>query len=292
VRRSIRLFAPVPVALLAALSFGACSSSDDDSAESADVEETSTTTVAEETGCTTSETGPMRILLVNDDGMINPAIDVLIEALEGNEEFDTEVTVVAPADERSGSSDKTTPEGATYEEATTPGGNEGYAVDGFPADAVIVALDQLQLDPQLVLSGINPGQNIGPFAEISGTVGVGRTAIRRDIPALAVSAGIELDQAQFDAAADLALDWIEENCEALVDGTAQSDTVTSINVPACPPAQMGELQAVERALEFPEFPEGQNAFTSSCDLSDPAPATDVAALIVGYPSITQVPADF
>ncbi len=147
----------------------------------------------------------------------------------------------------------------------------------------------LGLDPQLIVSGINPGQNVGPFAELSGTVGVGRTAIRRGYPALAVSGPIELDDAQFGVGADLALEWIEENCEDLVAGTAQTDTVTSINIPACDPSQMGELQEVERATEIAE---GVNAFDSSCDLSNPNPATDVDAIIVGYPAITQVPADF
>ena len=168
-RRSTRFLAPVSVGLLAALSLGACSSDSDDSSEPA-VEETTTVV---EAGCTTAETGPLRILLANDDGVINPAIDVLIDRLDALEGIDVEVTVVAPAEEKSGSSDKTTPGGVTYTETTTPGGNPAYAVNGFPADSVIVALDQLNLDPQLVLSGINPGQNIGPFAALSGTVGGG-----------------------------------------------------------------------------------------------------------------------
>jgi 5'-nucleotidase len=196
--------------------------------------------------------------------------------------------VVAPAQERSGSSDRVTDGGAPYEKATTPGGVPGYAVDGFPADAVVVGLDELGLDPHLVLSGVNPGQNVGPIALASGTVGVGRTAIRRGVPALAVSAGLALDEEQFTFAAELAVDWIAEHRAALVAGTHQTDTVTSINVPACPVAAMGELQEVPRATEIPE---GTNVFVSTCDLRDPAPATDVAALVAGYPAITQVPAD-
>jgi 5'-nucleotidase len=196
---------------------------------------------------------------------------------------------VAPAEERSGSSDTTTEGEVTYTETTTPGGNEAYAVDGYPADSVGVALDDLGLDPQLIVSGINPAQNVGPFAEVSGTVGVGRTAIRQGVPALAVSGPAELDEAQFDFGAGLALDWIEANCEDLVAGTAQTDTVTSINFPACAPEQMGELKEVPRATEFPE---GVSPFESSCDLSNPAPANDVEAIIVGYPAITQVPAEF
>lgn len=238
------------------------------------------------TTSTTAPPEPLRILLVNDDGMENPAIDVMVGLLLADE--DIELTVIAPADERSGSSDQTTPGGAPYHRAATPGGVTGWAVDGFPADAVLVGLDELELDPHLVVSGVNPGQNVGPFAAVSGTVGVGRTAIRREIPALAVSAGLELDDEQYAFAADLALDWIVEHRDGLLGESHQTDTVTSINVPACPVAAMGELQAVPRALEFAD---GINPFESSCDQADPAPETDVAAIMAGYPSITQVPAE-
>jgi 5'-nucleotidase len=237
-------------------------------------------------GTTEPAAEPLRILLVNDDGVINPAIDVMLDLL--TEEPGVEVTVVAPADERSGSSDRTTDGGATYQEAATPGGTAAYAVNGFPADAVAVGLDELGLDPHLVVSGVNPGQNIGPFAALSGTVGVGRTAIRRGVPALAVSAGLELDTEQFTFAAGLARDWIREHRDALVAGTDQTQTVTSINVPACPVADMGDLQEVDRAAEFPD---GADPFASTCDLAGPPPTTDYAALSVGYPAITQVPAD-
>ena len=292
----------IAVPLVVLLAAAACS--DDDAASTAagettttagesttTTEEASTTTTTEATTTTTeapaecpSDADPLRIVLVNDDGVINPAIDTMVEALE--ELGGVELTIVAPAEERSGSSDQTTPGGAPYEESETPSGNPAYAVDGFPADAVAVALDDLGLDPHLFVSGVNPGQNVGTLAAISGTVGVGRTAVRRDYPALALSAGLEFVQPQFDVAADLGIDWIEENCEKLMDGKAQTKTVTSINVPACPPKQMGELQVVPLATEMPE---GVNVFESSCDQSDPDPANDVAALIAGYPSITQVP---
>lgn len=268
-----RLAHPLAAVLLAASILAACSS------DASDALPPTTTTAA-------PAPEPLRVLLVNDDGIQNPAIDVMLAVLAA--EPDLEITVVAPAEERSGSGDKLTEGGAAYTEGTTPGGVTGYAVDGFPADAVAVGLDELDLEPHLVLSGVNPGQNVGPFAAISGTVGVGRTAIRRGVPALAVSAGLELDQAQFRFAAELALDWIRTHREALVAGEHQTDTVSSINVPACPVEAMGELQEVPRATEFAD---GVNVFESSCDLAGPPPATDVDALLVGYPSITQVPAE-
>ncbi|MGY1772690.1 5'/3'-nucleotidase SurE [Blastococcus sp. SYSU D00813] len=230
--------------------------------------------------------GTLNVLLANDDGIANPAIDVLLALLL--EQPGIEVTVVAPDRQRSGSSDALTDGELTYQRARTPAGVLGWSQDGYPGDAVVVALDGLHLDPDLVVSGINPGPNVGPFAAESGTVGIGRTAIRRGVPALAVSAGAELDPEQFAFAAGLALDWITAHRDALLAGTEQTDTVTSINVPACPVAAMGELLVTELADRFPA---GADPFTSDCDLADPAPDDDYEALVAGYPSVAQVPAD-
>jgi 5'-nucleotidase len=267
----------VVAAVLAAALLAGCSSSDGDASSAGSDAEASATTAAPP---------PLRILLSNDDGITNPAIDVLLGLL--SQEPGVEVTVVAPAENKSGSSDTMTPGGATFQAGTTPAGVQGYAVNGFPADSVVVGLDHLGLEPHLVVSGINPGQNIGPFAKLSGTVGVGRTAIRRGIPALAVSGAIDFDQAQFTFGAQLAMDWIRAHRTELVEGTAQTETVTSFNIPACPVAQMGTLQTLPLATAVPE---GMNPFESSCDKSDPAPADDVIAIAVGYPVVTQVPAD-
>jgi 5'-nucleotidase len=280
VRRTSRLVAFLAAALVALLA-AACSDGGTTTPAASGVADTTTTT-----STTEPQVETLRILLVNDDGMTNPAIDVMLGILAA--EPDLDITVVAPAEERSGTSDNLTEGGAAYEPATTPGGARGYAVHGFPGDAVVVGVDELGFDPHLVVSGVNPGQNVGPFAAVSGTVGVGRIAIRRGIPALAVSAGLELDEEQFAFAANLALEWIREHREALTSGSHQTDTLTSINIPACPVAVMGELQEVALAAALPE---GVNVFESSCDLSDPAPATDVAAIVAGYPSITQVPAE-
>ncbi|WP_051683968.1 5'/3'-nucleotidase SurE [Blastococcus sp. URHD0036] len=275
-RRSLDIRAAAAALALASL-LAACGSDDDggDDAPAAAATETSE-----------APAEPLRILYSNDDGITNPAIDVLLGRLSALP--DVEVTLVAPADQRSGSSDTRSEGVVTYQEGATPAGVSGTAVNGFPADTVVVGLDELDLDPHLVVSGINPGQNIGPFAALSGTVGVGRTAIRRGVPALAVSANLQLDQEQFEFAAELALDWIEENRDALLAGTAQADTVTSINVPACPVSSMGELQETVLAESFPE---GADPFASTCDQSNPDPVTDYDALAAGYPSIEQVPAD-
>jgi 5'-nucleotidase len=243
----------------------------------APVEQTTTTAEADDT---------LRVLVSNDDGIQSEGIDLLVEALMGLGQI--EITVVAPAEDRSGSSDTTTPLGASFEDGETLSGVAGTAVDGYPADTVAVALDELDLEPHLVVSGINEGQNIGPVAEISGTVGVARTAIRRGIPAIAASAGSEFDEDEFAVAADLVTRWITQNRDALLAGSFPTDAAVSVNIPDCDPEEMGEAIEVQLAAEFPE---GVNPFESTCDLANSEPKDDYEALSTGFPTITRVPAE-
>lgn len=282
-RRTTRL-----LVLVLALAMVAAACGDDDGAAT-----TTTTAPTDEAPPTESATPPdevddpegtLRILASNDDGIAHPGLDLMVRHLQ--ELHDVEITVVAPAVNMSGSGDNTTPGGAPYEAAETAGGTEGTAVDGFPADAVLIALDELGLEPHLVVSGINDAHNIGPFVPISGTVGVARTAIRRGIPGVAVSAGTEYVEAEFEIGARLVVDWITEHRGALLDGSQPTDFAVSFNIPACPPEQMGDLVEVPIADAFPE---GVNPFESTCDLADPDPADDYTAVASGYPTMTTVP---
>lgn len=257
---------------------GACS--DDEGADgttSSTVAETTTTTGAEDV---------LRVVVANDDGIDSEGIDALIEALMDLGQI--KVHVVAPAGDRSGSSDNTTPGGAPYDDGETLGGVEGTVVDGFPADTVAVALDELDLEPHLVVSGVNEGHNIGPLAALSGTIGVGRTALRRGVPAVAASAALEFDAEEFAVAVDLVTRWVAQNRDDLLAGALPADAVVSFNVPDCDPEQMGEVVEVPLAEAFPD---GVNPFESSCDLSNPDPADDFEALSTGFPTMTRVPAE-
>jgi 5'-nucleotidase len=264
------------VCVLALVAVGC--SSDDGSGSASEVPDPTVST-------TEVVTAPLTILVSNDDGVASKGLDQLVQALETID--DVELVVVAPATNQSGTSDRTTPGGAPYVESETASGFPAVAVDGFPADAVRVALDELGITPDLVVSGINEGQNVGPFAGLSGTVGVARTAVRDGYPAVAVSAGIVYNADEFAVGADLVVEWIEENRQAIADGTLPVEVV-SINIPACAPADMGELLDVTLATEFPE---GVNPFESSCDPQLPLPTSDVLAITTGYPSRTVIPAD-
>ncbi len=273
------------VLVLAFLAAGVLSGCGDDDT-SADAAPTTTADPVETT--TTTEAGEtLTILVTNDDGIGAPGIDALVTALAAMD--DVEVVVVAPAENQSGSSDNTTPDGATSAPGTTAGGVEGTAVAGFPADAVNVALGELGIEPDLVVSGVNKGQNVGPLAAVSGTVGAARTAIRQGVPAVAVSAGLR-DETDFAAAAALVVEWIEENRAAIADGSIGTDEVVSFNIPDC---TAGDIGAVVEVPLADELPEGVNVFETDCsvDRTDVEPESDVDAIVNGVAAETLVPAE-
>ena len=204
------------LALAAAVAVAACGGGDDEEPSIPQSGERETTT-SQATTTTTSapaagEEGALQIVVTNDDGVAAAGIDALVTALTAVD--GVEVTVVAPAGERSGTGGSATEGPLTRTEQALASGYAATAVDGFPADTVRVAFDDLGLQPDLVISGINEGQNLGPLVDVSGTVGAARAALRRGVPALAVSQGIGTTY-DYEVAAQLVVDWLEENRDAL-----------------------------------------------------------------------------
>ena len=98
------------------------------------------------------------------------------------------VTVSAPLENQSGTGGNTTPGGVSATSLETrPTTTPAWAVDGFPADSVLYALNILHVNPDFARSlGSTTAQNIGPFVSLSGTVGAARVGGRLSIPAVAV----------------------------------------------------------------------------------------------------------
>jgi 5'/3'-nucleotidase SurE len=130
----------------------------------------------------------LRILLTNDDGVSAPGLLSLREALAAKGHA---IVVVAPNANRSGSSLSVTTHGVLAVRELEPG---VFAVDGSPADCVLLALERIvpgQVD--LVVSGVNFGQNVGTQTAVSGTVGAAITAAGLGVPAIAVSQTVDPD---------------------------------------------------------------------------------------------------
>ena len=137
------------------------------------------------------------ILLTNDDGIEAEGLCALAAALGG---LGT-VSVVAPSREQSGSAQSLTLRQPIVCHAL---GERRWAVDGTPADCIIVALHKLLPErPDLVISGINHGGNLGENVYYSGTVGAAREAAIHHLPAMAVSLVSKSAAPRFDAAARL-----------------------------------------------------------------------------------------
>ena len=120
---------------------------------------------------TATHPNQLQILVTNDDGYNAAGIDAVVQALVARPKV--HVTVVAPATNQSGAGGNTTPGGVTADPGQTLSGYAATAVNGFPADSVLYALNTMHLNPDLLVSGINFGQNIGPFIPLSGTIGAG-----------------------------------------------------------------------------------------------------------------------
>ncbi len=268
-------------ALLATLLAG-CGSDDDSSDDapsgSSSTEATSSSPVE---SAVPEADGSLSILVTNDDGYSSAGIDAAVEALvaEGHE-----VEVVAPLEQQSGTGGTFTEGAVETQEEQTASGHPAIAVDGFPSDSVRVAIDELELAPDLVVSGINEGQNVGPLVDVSGTIGAARAAVSRGIPALAMSASTGPVENGYEVGAELMVAWIDEHADALLAGEAPVE-VTSINIPSCTVGQPEEL------VEVPLGTEGDPLAEPDCTSAVTDPADDVAALTAGFPTLTVVPAE-
>lgn len=243
-----------------------------------------TTSPGDATTAPVATDAPLEILVSNDDGYSAEGIDVLTEALRQIE--GVEVTVVAPLDQRSGSGGKTTEGDLTATDVELASGFEAKAVDGFPADAIRAAFDDLGAKPDLVVTGINEGQNLGPVVDFSGTVGAARVAVARGVPALATSQGSG-ETVDYESAIPVIVEWIEDHRADLAAGDAPVE-VTNINVPSCStgdPRGPVEVEADADAEVGDALKEQDCASDASIDPAD----GDVAAFNLGYITISTLP---
>jgi 5'-nucleotidase len=188
----------------------------------------------------------VRILVTNDDGVNAPGIAALTRALvewsdksaaEGGPRH--EIVVVAPSSNYSGAGAAvgTVTDGTRiiYQRARISGAEdvEAYGLDASPALSVIAgALGAVGGKPDLVLSGINHGVNVGRSVLHSGTVGAALTASQLGISALAVSLRSGMTPERWESAADLAVALIPLLAAAPI------CTVLNLNVPSLPLAEI------------------------------------------------------
>ncbi|HUW36256.1 MAG TPA: 5'/3'-nucleotidase SurE [Rhodocyclaceae bacterium] len=173
----------------------------------------------------------MRILLSNDDGYFAPGLEVLAKALAEI----AEVSVVAPERDRSGASNSLTLDRPL---SLRQAANGFYYVNGTPTDCVHLAVTgMLDTLPDMVVSGINLGANMGDDTIYSGTVAAATEGYLLGVPALAVSLAGKTGT-HFETAARVARDLVRR----FQQGAFGEPVLLNVNVPDVPYERLKGLQ--------------------------------------------------
>lgn len=172
----------------------------------------------------------MRILLTNDDGYDSEGLSAVADLFKD----ENEITVVAPDTQKSASSHSITlpPGSLKYREITHNRGYKTYAVQGSPADCVKAALTLLFRSPDIVISGINNGQNLGSDIWYSGTVSAASDAAHCGIPSLALS--LDDKRADYGKFVECAK-FVKKNIDKLLGIKLPPQTMLNINFPKVKP---------------------------------------------------------
>jgi 5'-nucleotidase len=231
----------------------------------------------------------VRILVSNDDGYFAPGITLLAEALRQV----GEVTVVAPERDRSGASNSLTLD----RPLTVRRAPNGYfSVNGTPTDCVHIAVTGL-LDflPDVVVSGVNLGANMGDDTIYSGTVAAAAEGYLLGIPSVAVSLTSKTGE-HFESAIGIALQIVER----LRHKPFSEPVLLNVNVPDLAPAMLGGVEITRLGRRHKaepvvklQTPRGETAYWigPAGGAADAGPGTDFHAVEAGCVSVTPLRMD-
>jgi 5'-nucleotidase len=231
----------------------------------------------------------VRILLSNDDGYQARGLRTLAEHLS----HVADVTVVAPDRNRSGASNSLTLETPLRVERA---GDNVYYVNGTPTDCVHIAITGL-LDepPDMLISGINNGANLGDDVLYSGTVAAAMEGRFLGIPSLAVSL-VLAEGEHYETAAELVRRLVERN---LTD-PLPTDTILNINVPDLPAAQVRGIRTTRLGFRHKSEPVVKALDPKNRPIywigpagagQDAGPGTDFFAVADGFVSVSPIKVD-
>ena len=236
----------------------------------------------------------MRILLTNDDGIHAPGL-VVLERIAAA--LSDDVWVCAPAEEQSGAGHSLT---LHMPVRLQKFGERRFAVTGTPTDAVNLALKKLFPDgrgPDLVISGINGGENLGDDVTYSGTISAAIEAALAGIPAVAMSQAMR-DAGHGFAAAEA---WAGKVLAPLLDLQMARRTLINVNFPAVPADRVKGIQVVRQG--FHDYargsvveaadPRGRPYFWFGLDDIEHTldHGTDLEAVSEGYVAVTPLQLD-
>lgn len=234
----------------------------------------------------------MRILLSNDDGIEAVGLDALARAVAPH----GEVWTVAPATEQSAKSHSFT----MYEPLRVhEHGPRRFSVTGTPADAVYLALHGLCPErPDLVVSGINRGSNLGTDVLYSGTVAAAREAAAHDVPAVAIS--LHVPDGSTVLHWETAVSFAREIVGEVVRASLPAGVVLNVNVPNLPLAEVRGVRVapLARRRYFPLVqtsldPRGKRYYWigGPHERFDGAPEDDGPLCLAGWVTLTPMTLD-
>lgn len=186
----------------------------------------------------------MRILLTNDDGVNAPGLRVLERIAR---EFSDDIWIVAPADENSGAGHSLT---LSKPVRIREHGHQHYSVTGTPTDSVMIALGVLMKEakPDIILSGVNRGANLGDDITYSGTVSAAMEGALAGVRSIAMSQvyGREgMGDAVPFSAAEV---WGAKVIAPLLETPFEPRTLVNINFPAIAPEAVKGIQVVRQGF--------------------------------------------
>ena len=227
------------------------------------------------------------IVVTNDDGISAPGLRALVAGLDG---LGT-ISVVAPSQERSAAAQSLTLRQPIYCDQIA---EREWAIEGTPADSMIIALHKLFPErPDLVISGINRGGNLGENIYYSGTVGAAMEAAIHHVPAVAISLAYRGRQFDFEPAAQFA----RRLAPLVLKEGMPSGVILNVNVPK---NWTGEVRFTRQSskitrnlLKAGEDPRGRKYYwLHEHEVKDEVgPETDYAAIFDGAISITPLELD-
>lgn len=235
----------------------------------------------------------MRILISNDDGVFAPGLGTLARALAATAEH--EVYVVAPDRQRSATGHSVTLHKPLRVEAVDLEGGikAAWSTTGTPSDCVKLAVKQLlPQPPDLIISGINSGPNLGSDVLYSGTVAAAMEGAFSGFPSIAVSA-----QKNAQLAFNLAAEFIVDFLRVLPKAPMPNRGLFNVNVPACEASQLKGVRVTELGkrqykdiFERRHDPNGRDYYwLSGCAIEEgESELSDVWALANGYITISPV----
>ena len=236
----------------------------------------------------------MRILVTNDDGIFAPGLKVLEEIAA---EFSDDIWVCAPHEEQSGAGHSLTLNAPVRLHRH---GDRRFSVTGTPTDSVTLGLRKvMDSPPDVILSGVNRGANLGDDITYSGTVSAAIEGALAGIRSIALSQVIRrgAEHEQFDATRK----WGAKAIAPLLDAPLPSRTLVNVNFPPLPAEEIAGIRAVRQGFHdysrgavvegrdprgLPYFWFGLHAIEHTLDHG-----TDLEAIDEGFVSVTPLQLD-